>query len=126
MVKSIIFFLALIVSLNTANAKDFTGHYYLQGATEVGSELIIKSDRTFEWTLAYGVTNKYSEGKWVLQDKKLILSFDKSDRKIGAKLFGEAPDPISMYSPYDKLELVIKGDDLITHEMSGRYVKGKK
>jgi hypothetical protein len=111
---------------NSASAKDFSGHYYLQDATDVGSELILAPDGGFEWTLAYGVMNKYSEGKWVVKGKKLILNFDKNERKQGTKSDLEAPDPMSINSPFDKLELVIKGDDLVSDEMSGKYVKGKK
>jgi hypothetical protein len=122
-VKFTIYIVALFSWLNTAQAKDFSGHYYLQDSTDVGSELILSADGGFEWTLAYGVTNKYSAGKWVVRGKKLILNFDKIDRKMGKKDSGEAPDPISINSPYDKLELAIKGFDLISEEMSGKYVR---
>jgi hypothetical protein len=118
-----LFFIAFCGWLPPAIAKDFSGHYYLQDSTDVGSELILSSDGGFEWTLAYGVTNKYSAGKWVVRGKKLILNFDKIDGRQDKKDSGEAPDPISINSPFDKLELVIKGSDLVSEEMSGKYVR---
>jgi hypothetical protein len=122
-VRFSVYIFALFYWLNTAQAKDFSGHYYLQDSTDVGSELILSSDGGFEWIFAYGVTNKYSAGKWVVRGKKLILNFDKIDRKMGKKDPEEAQDPISINSPYDKLELFIKGADLISEEMSGKYVR---
>ncbi len=124
--RFILCFLALFACSTTVMAKDFSGHYYLQDSTDVGSELILAKDGRFEWTLAYGVMNKYSEGKWHFQGNKLILNFVEIDTNLRAKLLNGVPDPISMNSPFDNLELIVKGTDLISKDMSGKYVKGKK
>lgn len=42
----------------------WSGHYYLQGVMEVGSELLLKPDGTFKWYLAVGALDQYAEGKW--------------------------------------------------------------
>lgn len=40
------------------------GHYYLEGVTEVGSELLLKEDGSFEWMLAYGSLDQMASGSW--------------------------------------------------------------
>jgi hypothetical protein len=41
------------------------GHYYLDGVMEVGSELLLKKDGSFEFSLAYGANDQYGKGCWV-------------------------------------------------------------
>jgi len=41
------------------------GHYYLNGVMEVGSELLLKKDGSFEFALAYGANDQYGKGCWV-------------------------------------------------------------
>lgn len=41
------------------------GHYYLNGVMEVGSELLLRPDGTFEFMLAYGANDQYGKGCWV-------------------------------------------------------------
>jgi len=41
------------------------GHYYLRGVMEVGSELLLKKDGSFEFMLAYGANDQYGKGCWV-------------------------------------------------------------
>lgn len=42
----------------------WSGHYYLNGVMEVGSELLLQSDGKFKWMLAYGALDQYAEGTW--------------------------------------------------------------
>ena len=45
-----------------AQAASPAGHYVLRGVMEVGSELLLKPDGTFEFALAYGATDYYAKG----------------------------------------------------------------
>jgi hypothetical protein len=56
------------------------GHYYLSGVTEVGSELLLKPDGTFEWMLAYGAVDQAARGTWKRDGLKVILAANKGDQ----------------------------------------------
>ncbi len=45
--------------------KRLAGHYYLNGVMEVGSELLLRPDGSFEFMLAYGANDQYGRGCWV-------------------------------------------------------------
>src|SRR5712692_8023800 len=47
-----------------AFADELAGHYVLYGVHEVGSELLLKPDGTFEYMLAYGAADYSATGKW--------------------------------------------------------------
>lgn len=49
----------------TAGDTRYAGHYYLNGVMEVGSELLLKPDGSFEFRLAYGANDQYGKGCWV-------------------------------------------------------------
>jgi hypothetical protein len=57
-----------------ARYEDVAGHYYLQGVMEVGSELVLMSDGKFQYMLAYGAADYFSQGTWRLQDGRVILN----------------------------------------------------
>ena len=40
------------------------GHYSLHGVMEVGSELLINTDGSFEFYLAYGANDQHGKGCW--------------------------------------------------------------
>lgn len=42
----------------------WSGHYYLNGVMEVGSELLLQPDGKFKWMLAVGALDQYAEGTW--------------------------------------------------------------
>ncbi|MBN9258640.1 MAG: hypothetical protein BGO93_18665 [Mesorhizobium sp. 65-26] len=52
---------------NACQAGDsrLAGHYYLNGVMEVGSELLLRKDGSFEFMLAYGANDQYGKGCWV-------------------------------------------------------------
>jgi hypothetical protein len=56
-----------------------TGHYYLQGVRETGSELLIKPDGRFEWYLSYGAVDEFANGNWRRDGAKLLLEADLPD-----------------------------------------------
>jgi hypothetical protein len=49
----------------TPGDASLVGHYYLNGVMEVGSELLLKKDGSFEFMLAYGANDQYGKGCWV-------------------------------------------------------------
>ncbi|MEN8292484.1 hypothetical protein ABFO59_08375 [Acinetobacter radioresistens] len=44
--------------------KTWSGHYYLSGVIEVGSELLLEENGHFKWMLAVGSLDQYAEGIW--------------------------------------------------------------
>lgn len=67
--------LSLPVSASAADqpAPSLPGHYYLQGVTEVGSELLLKKDGKFEWMLAYGNVDQQASGDWRVSGDEVTL-----------------------------------------------------
>ena len=60
----------LLAATGAANACQpgdarLAGHYYLNGVMEVGSELLLRKDGSFEFALAYGANDQYGKGCWV-------------------------------------------------------------
>jgi hypothetical protein len=58
----------------TARGEDLAGHYILQGVTEVGSELSLKSDGSFEYMLAYGAADYWAKGTWRHENNSVVLN----------------------------------------------------
>ena len=56
--------LSLSIPAVAADQAALAGHYYLQGVTEVGSELLLKKDGRFEWMLSYGAVDQQASGDW--------------------------------------------------------------
>src|SRR5664279_749587 len=67
--------LVLLFSIS-ALAQDAAGHYVLQGVMEVGSELMLKPDGTFEYMLAYGAADYWAKGTWKRDGNSVILHSD--------------------------------------------------
>jgi hypothetical protein len=72
-VKTELFFLIALAAL-TARGEDLAGHYVLQGVMEVGSELLLKSDGTFEYMLAYGAADYWAKGTWRQEYNCVVLN----------------------------------------------------
>jgi hypothetical protein len=49
------------------------GHYYLRGVMEVGSELLLKPDGSFEFMLAYGALDQYGKGCWRVDGNRVLV-----------------------------------------------------
>lgn len=77
MLKAVVMFLLLPLCLLSASlpaiAQDPAGHYVLQGVMEVGSELMLKPDGTFEYMLAYGAADYWSKGTWKKDGNAVVL-----------------------------------------------------
>lgn len=60
--------------LTLAQTGNFAGHYYLQNVREVGSELLLRPDGSFEFMLAYGAADYSAKGTWKTQGGAVILN----------------------------------------------------
>ena len=58
----------------TARGQDLAGRYILQGVMEVGSELLLKPDGSFEYMLAYGAADYWAKGTWRYENNSVILN----------------------------------------------------
>ena len=64
----------LFISVAFAQNENFAGHYYLSDVTEVGSELLLKQDGSFEWAMSYGAVDQQSQGTWKIQEGQVVLT----------------------------------------------------
>jgi hypothetical protein len=58
----------------TARGEDLAGDYVLQGVMEVGSELLLRSDGSFEYMLAYGAADYWAKGTWRHESNCVVLN----------------------------------------------------
>jgi len=58
----------------SCSAETLAGHYVLEGVREVGSELLLKPDGTFEYMLAYGAADYAATGTWKSEGTAVILN----------------------------------------------------
>jgi len=66
-------FLLLAPSANAEEASGLAGHYYLSGSREVGSELLLHENHSFEWMLSYGAVDQYASGTWSADGQSVTL-----------------------------------------------------
>src|SRR6201993_1945542 len=64
----------MALSVLIARGEDMAGHYVLRGVIEVGSELLLKSDGTFEYMLAYGSADYCAKGTWRQENNHVVLN----------------------------------------------------
>jgi hypothetical protein len=64
----------MMVATLAVRGADVPGHYVLHGVMEVGSELLLKPDGTFEYMLIYGAADYWARGTWRLQDNSVVLN----------------------------------------------------
>ncbi|ALN79307.1 hypothetical protein [Lysobacter antibioticus] len=50
------------------------GHYYLEGADDAGSELVLEPDGRFQWSLSYGLLVESASGLWNVGGNGIVLS----------------------------------------------------
>jgi hypothetical protein len=91
-----------------AAAQAITGHYYLQGVMETGSELLLDTPDRFQWYLSYGALDLYAAGTWHREGSVVLL---RSERGEGL------PEP-----GFETLRLSIRGPDLVPPDGHGAYV----
>ena len=91
------------------------GHYYLNGIIEVGSELLLRPDGSFEFMLVYGALDQYGKGCWRVEGSSVLVVPQ-----------GRTSVP-GTYTPDDRsfsgLRLSIDGRDLVWRlgRDTGRY-----
>src|SRR5262249_43419584 len=68
--------LFLMASLSLANdrADAVAGHYVLRGVMEVGSELLLKPDGTFEYYLSDAAADYWAKGTWKQVQNRVVLN----------------------------------------------------
>jgi hypothetical protein len=64
----------MALAILTARGEDVAGHYVLKGVMEVGSELSLKSDGSFEYMLVYGAADYWAKGTWRQKDNRVVLN----------------------------------------------------
>jgi hypothetical protein len=63
--NTLLILLLAIMAPVAARGDDLAGHYVLRGVMEVGSELLLKPDGTFEFMLAYGAADYWPKARGV-------------------------------------------------------------
>ena len=58
---------------SAADIERFAGHYYLEGVREVGSEVLLRPNGTFEFMLSYGALDESGAGTWTVVAGDVIL-----------------------------------------------------
>ena len=72
--------LAVLALFNAAGSpavaagQGLTGHYYLNGLHEVGSELLLEPGGHYRWFLSYGASDTDSEGSWRQVGDHVVLT----------------------------------------------------
>ena len=56
------------------DVRTVSGHYYLEGVHEVGSELLLMPDGRFQYFLAYGAYDENATGDWRVDGDLIILN----------------------------------------------------
>lgn len=79
---SLVLAAALVPPLHArdASGKEITGHYYLHGVRETGSELLLKPDGRFEWYMTYGAVDQTARGTWLRKGDAVTLRAEGPDR----------------------------------------------
>ncbi|QRK84282.1 hypothetical protein JN757_00450 [Pseudomonas granadensis] len=56
-----------------AAAPALEGHYYLTGAMEMGAELLLRKDGTFDAGVSYGSADGFAKGTWAVENQTVVL-----------------------------------------------------
>ncbi|MFC5570497.1 hypothetical protein ACFPN1_10540 [Lysobacter yangpyeongensis] len=95
-----------------------TGHYYLEGIMETGSELLLAADGRFQWYFTYGALDLAARGTWKREGERIVLLPD--DFRF---------PPQYPETRFERMQLRIDGDELIPAwpweegAERGRYVR---
>ncbi len=71
-----VFFAALMwlpITQASADTPLLDGHYYLVGAMEMGAELLLRKDGTFDAGVSYGSADGFAKGNWQVDKDILTL-----------------------------------------------------
>ena len=78
---------AKAAAADRALTKSLVGHYYLSNVREVGSELLLKADGSFEYALAYGAEDQQAQGRWTVRDGHVVFSTERAAAPAGWQPF---------------------------------------
>lgn len=96
--------------------KRWVGQYTMQGVPEVGSQLRINADGSFDFYLAYGANDQVGKGCWT-QNERLIALIPAGKRTV-------APDHTPDTRGFTGIILYKRGSDLVW-EIAGSHAKGR-
>ncbi|HEY3739734.1 MAG TPA: hypothetical protein VGL53_07815 [Bryobacteraceae bacterium] len=94
-----LFSLCLMIGV-TMQAADLAGLYVLQGVREVGSELSLKPDGSFEFMFAYGASDYWGKGTWRAEKDSVILTSKPGTRAAPFRLLSSSavrPDGVRVH-----------------------------
>jgi len=86
------------------------GHYYLHGVMEVGSELLLRPDGSFEYMLAYGALDELASGCWTRNAATVTLHVQKFENSM--------EDPMK----FRRLDLTVTPDASLTRSFDPEHV----
>ena len=81
---------------------ELSGHYYLDGVMETGSELLLRPDGRFQWYFSYGALDLDAEGSWQREGAHVLLL---------PEIFHFPPQYPEM--EFKRMQLRIDGSDLV-------------
>ncbi|EXF42912.1 hypothetical protein BAY1663_04682 [Pseudomonas sp. BAY1663] len=96
--------------------RTLAGHYLLQGAMEMGSELLLNEDGSFEAAMSYGILDVYTRGRWSQSGDRLTLHRERPRHNVFA------PD-MDLGQLIDGMELQIRPDCLVVEALDACYAK---
>lgn len=101
---------------HAADAAPLAGRYYLSGMREVGSELLLKPDGSFQWMLAYGAVDHTARGRWWRNGDCIGLASEQGTR-LPFELLRRDGDEMARatYADMDKYPLKDLGDRLLVY-----------
>jgi hypothetical protein len=111
------------------------GHYYLEGVREVGSELLLRPDGSFDYMLAYGALDESGAGRWRTDGGAVVLQSNGVARAPSVtlrKVIGRATDSIrvivsdTLGRPISGIEVDFvrpKGGTSFAQTQQGEYVQ---
>ena len=73
---------------------------------ETGSEMLLRPDGSFAWFMSYGAVDQIAEGKWRVDDARVVL---------------EAEPNARVPPPFRQMRLRIDGGALLPEGAEGRY-----
>ena len=85
-----------------ASEPALSGHYYLQGVMETGSELMLGGDGQFQWYFSYGALDLLAKGRWHREGDRVVLVPDD---------FRSPPDYSQL--AFKRMQLRVDGKDLV-------------
>lgn len=81
-IATVFMYCCLTLPSGTTESAELAGHYYLHGVREVGSELLLQPNGRYQWLLAYGAADFFSEGTWRVDSGQVILQADVKQGKL--------------------------------------------